>query len=60
MQILSEQAKRRLQYVLHELRHKLNGDKRCEVERYVDKCRILRLTDAISNPGRCSNPAHQH
>lgn len=55
-----ERLRNRSRWQLNELSHKLKGDTRCEFQKYVDRCRFLKLPNIISNPGRCSNPAHQH
>lgn len=43
----------------HEAEWKRKGDTRCDFERLVFKCRMLRLDVMIYNPGRCENPNHK-
>lgn len=44
-------------YVKHEVKWKIKGDTRCEFQKLVEKCRILKLSRPIWNPGKCS---HNH
>ena len=41
--------RRRVRFALHEVKCKWNGDNRDEFERYVDRCRILELSNVIEN-----------
>ncbi len=47
-------------YVKNEYKHRINGDERCDFTKLIERCRMLKSSRIIYNPGKCDNPAHQH